>query len=259
MTADSDSLKSLPGRMRLSGKVAVVTGGSRGIGLATARALACEACNVAISGRSQHTLDQAAAEICAASSSAASGQKPRVLALECDVRDNGAVERMFATVAKEFGQLDILVNNAGISQSAAPVAKTDIELWREILDINLTGTFLCTRAALPSIKSGGTILNIISVAARDSFAGYAPYNASKAGALSFTRTLREELKATGIRVTAFLPGATATDIWQQVMPGAPRDKMIDAESVAALVLEALVLSPKANLTELVLDPVAGAL
>ncbi len=175
------------------------------------------------------------------------------------MRDNEAVARLFATVTNEFGRLDILVNNAGISQSAAPVQETSVELWRDIIDTNLTGTFLCTRAAVPLMKRGATILNIISVAARDSFAGYAPYNASKAGALSLTRTLREELKASGIRVTALMPGATDTEIWQQVMPDAPRDKMIEAESVAKLVLEAVVLSPKANLTELVLDPMAGAM
>jgi NAD(P)-dependent dehydrogenase (short-subunit alcohol dehydrogenase family) len=259
MTAENGPSKSPSYGPRLLGRVAVVTGGSRGMGLAIARSLASEGCDVVISGRSQHTVERAASEIREAHLAEVPGQKPKVLALECDVRDEGAVQRMFAGVAREFGRLDILVNNAGIFQSAAPVEKTDIDLWRDIIDINLTGTFLCTRAALPLIKSGGTILNIISVAARDSFAGYAPYNASKAGALSLTRTLREELKTSGIRVTAILPGATDTEIWQQVMPGAPRDKMIESESVAALVLEALVLSPKANLTELVLDPVAGAL
>ncbi|MFZ0707563.1 MAG: SDR family oxidoreductase [Candidatus Korobacteraceae bacterium] len=234
------------------GKVAVVTGGSRGIGLAIAKALAGEACNVVISGRKQQTIDVAAAEL----GSEASGDG-RVLPVECDIRDNEAVARMFATVATEFGRLDILVNNAGISQSAMPVHETSVELWREIIDTNLTGTFLCTRAAVPLMQPGATILNIISVAAREAFAGYAPYNASKAGALSLSRTLREELKPSGIRVTAILPGATDTEIWQQVMPDAPRDKMIEAASVAKLVLEAVVLSPKANLTELLLDPMTG--
>ncbi len=251
---DTDVSKSSSSGGRLSGKVAVVTGGSRGIGLAIARALASEACNVIISGRNQETLEQAAAKLHEGNSGTG-----RVLPFVCDIRDLQSVERMFAMVAKEFGQLDILVNNAGISQSAAPVEKTDVALWRDIIDTNLTGTFLCTRSALPLMTRGGTIVNISSVAARDSFAGYAPYNASKAGALSLTRTLREELKSSGIRVTALLPGAIDTDIWQQVMPDAPREKMMEAESVAALVLETVVLSPKANLTELVLDRMGGAL
>ncbi len=238
--------------LRLVGKVAVVTGGSRGIGLAIAGALLSEGCSVLITGRNQETLEGAVSELGRAG-------RARVLPVECDVRDNEAVARVFARVVKEFGRLDILVNNAGISQSAAPLQETPVELWRDIIDTNLTGTFLCTRAAVPLMKAGATILNVISVAARDSFAGYAPYNASKAGALSLTRTLREELKPTGIRVTALLPGATDTEIWQQVMPDAPRDKMIEAESIARLVLEAVVLSPKANLTELVLDPAMGAM
>ncbi len=253
MADEHGSSKSSSGS-RLLGKVAVVTGGSRGIGLAIASALLSEGCSVLITGRNQQTLEHAAAELGRAG--AGSG---RALPVECDVRDNDGVARVFATVTKEFGRLDILVNNAGISQSAMPVHETSVELWRDIIDTNLTGTFLCTRAAVPLMKAGATILNIISVAARESFAGFAPYNASKAGALSLTRTLREELKPTGIRVTALLPGATDTEIWQQVMPDAPRDKMIEAESVAKLVLEAVVLSPKANLTELVLDPATGAM
>jgi len=253
MAAESGSSR-LSSGSRLLGKIAVVTGGSRGIGLAIAKALAAEACSVVISGRRQQTIEVAAAEL----HREASGDR-RILAVECDVRDDEAVARMFARVVKEFGRLDILVNNAGISQSAAPLQKTSVELWRDIIDTNLTGTFLCTRAAVPLMKPGATILNIISVAARDSFAGYAPYNASKAGALSLTRTLREELKPSGIRVTAILPGATDTEIWQQVMPDAPRDKMIEAESVARLALDAVVLSPRANLTELQLDPTTGAM
>jgi NAD(P)-dependent dehydrogenase (short-subunit alcohol dehydrogenase family) len=222
--------------------------------LAIAGVLLSDGCKVVITGRTADSLERAAADL-----GREGHGRGRVLALECDVRDNDAVERVFATTTKEFGRLDILVNNAGISQSAVPLHLTKVELWRDIIETNLTGTFLCARAAVPLMKPGATIVNIISVAARDSFAGYAPYNASKAGALSLTRTLREELKPTGIRVTAVLPGATDTEIWQQVMPDAPREKMIEAQSVARLVLEAVVLSPKANLTELQLDPATGAM
>jgi len=239
---------------RLSGKAAVITGASRGIGLAIARALASEACNVVITGRQQETLARAAVGI-----RAVSPGEVRVLPIVCDVRDAQALEQMFATVAQEFAGLDILINNAGMGQAAAPVEETSIELWRDLIDINLTGTFLCTRFAIPLMRRGGTIVNILSVAARECFPGYAPYNVSKAGVLGFTRTLRQELMPSGIRVTAITPGATDTDIWQQMMPEAPREKMMDAASVAALVVEAVVLSPNANLTELALDPIGGAL
>jgi short-subunit dehydrogenase len=107
------------------------------------------------------------------------------------------------------------------------------------------------------MQRGGTILNVLSAAARGHFPGYTPYNASKAGALGFTQTVREELMTRGIRVTALLPGGTNTDIWEQVNPDVSRDKLIEVETVARLVLEAVVLSPKANLSELVLDPVGG--
>ena len=250
----SESTKAPPRGTRLSGKVAVITGGNRGIGLAIAQALVSEASHVVISGRSQETVEAGARKLL----SHASGDA-HILPLVCDVRDHEAVERMFTNVAEEFGHLDILVNNAGVSQSATPIEKTDVQLWRDIVDTNLTGTFYCTRSALPLMARGGTIVNIISVAARESFAGYAPYNASKAGALSFTQTLRHELMERGIRVTALLPGAIDTDIWQQVDPTASREKMMEVESVAALVLETVVLSPKANLSELVLDPIGGAL
>jgi len=239
-----------PSRSRLAGKVAVVTGANRGIGLAISRALAAEQCSLVISGRN-------GVELAAASLSLAEVGSPRVMPVTCDVRDADAVAEMFSVVARDFGRLDILINNAGISQSAMPLENTPVELWREIIETNLTGTFLCCRAAVPLMQAGSTILNIVSVAARDSFPGYSPYNASKSGVLGMTFTLRQELKDRGIRVTALLPGATDTEIWQQVMPDAPRDKMIEVGSVAALVLEAVLLAPKANLSELILDPMTG--
>jgi NAD(P)-dependent dehydrogenase (short-subunit alcohol dehydrogenase family) len=258
MMAEIGSSKSSSGA-RLLGKVAVVTGGSRGIGLAIARALASEACNVVISGRNQQTLERAATKIRRASSTDASAEKPKVLPCLCDVRDNDALEQMFAVVARDFGRLDILVNNAGVSQAMLPVEEISLELWREMIDTNLTGLFLCTRAALKLMQRGATIINTLSAASKTAFPSFAAYNSSKYGALGFTLSLREDLKQRGIRVTALIPGATDTELWNQVWPDAPREKMIDAESVAALVLEAVVLSPKANLTELVLDPMAGAL
>lgn len=256
--AESISLAGDSITARLAGKVAMVTGGSRGIGFAIARALAAEACSVIITGRNERSLLKAADVLRAGVSSSATGHAvPQVMPTVCDLRDASAIQHLFERLKEQFGLLDILVNNAGISQSAAPVEETSIELWREIIDINLTGTFLCSRLALPLMNRGGTILNVISIAAEDCFANYAPYNASKAGALAFTRTLREELKHRGIRVTALVPGATNTDIWEQVMPDAPREGMIETDTLAKLVVEAAVLSPKANLTELRLDAVGG--
>lgn len=251
---DNGSSKDLAVEARLPGKVAVVTGASRGIGLAIASALAAEGCSVVISGRKQDTLKQAENEI---RESAATGG--RVIPVVCDVRDPEAVSRMLGVVAQEFGKLDILVNNAGTSQPMLPIERTSLELWREMVDTNLTGMFLVTKAALPLMQRGGTIINTLSAASRTAFPNFAAYNSSKYGALGLTLSLREDLKKRGIRVTALMPGATDTDIWKQVWPEAPREKMMDPDTVASLVLEAVVLSPRANLSELALDPVGGAL
>jgi len=121
-----------------------------------------------------------------------------------------------------------------------------------------TGMFLCTRAALPLMERGGTIINNLSAAAKQTFPQFAAYTAAKSGAYGFTLSLRDELMPRGIRVTALMPGATATDIWQQIMPNAPRDGMIDVDTIAQAVLYAVLLPPKANLSELVVTPTAGA-
>lgn len=243
---------------KLSGKLAVITGGGRGIGLAIAWAFASEGCNLVITGREEQRL-RMAAEGLRTELGPGKSATPQITAKSCDVRDAAAVERLFQQVRESYGRLDILVNNAGISQSAAPVEQTSIELWRDIIETNLTGTFLCTRFAIPLMKRGATILNMASVAARSAFPGASPYNASKAAILNFSLTVRQELKDRGIRVTALLPGATDTDMWRLVMPDAPRERMTEATDIANLALAIVTLSPRANLTELALDPMAGSL
>ena len=177
----------------------------------------------------------------------------------CDVRDPEAVAALFAKVRQRFGRVDILVNNAGVSQQPASVEETSLELWREIVETNLTGTFLCSRAALPLMQRGSTIINNLSAAAKQVFPKFAAYTAAKTGAFGFTLSLREELMPRGIRVTALMPGATATDMWHQIMPNAPRENMMDPENTAQAVLYAVLLPPNANLTELLLTPTGGAL
>ena len=162
-------------------------------------------------------------------------------------------------VKKAFGKIDVLVNNAGITQPIVTVEDTTLEMWRDVIDTNLTGVFLCTRAALPLMKAGATIINNLSAAAKQVFPKYATYSAAKRGALGFTLSLREELIPRGIRVMALMPGATATDMWDQIMPDAPRDRMIDVDSVAQAVLYAVLLPPNVNLSEIMLDPTGGAL
>lgn len=179
--------------------------------------------------------------------------------MACDVRDPEAVEKLFRELRRRFAAIDVLVNNAGITHALAPVEKLRFDTWKEVIDINLTGTFLVTHAALPLIRTGGTIVNNLSVAAERVFQGIAAYCASKAGALGFTNVLREELRPRGIRVLALLPGATDTEIFDQFWPDAPRSKMITPETVASAVLHAVLLPAKAAIEEIRIGPVVRAL
>jgi NAD(P)-dependent dehydrogenase (short-subunit alcohol dehydrogenase family) len=232
-------------------KVAVITGGGTGIGLATARLFAKSGYSVIITGRDAKRLKRAAGNI-----STKSGQ---VTAIACDVSDPAAVEKLFKEISRSHSTIDVLINNAGISHALAPVDQLPVETWRDVVDTNLTGMFLVTRAALPLMPAGATIVNNLSVAAVQPFAGFSAYNASKYGALGFTHALREELRKRGIRVLALLPGATDTDIWSQFWPDAPREKMISAETVAQAVLHAVSAPANATIEEIRIGPAAGVL
>ena len=229
----------------LAGKVAVVTGASRGIGLAIAQALLAEGCTVVAAARR-----------------ISAGRKKSVsqlVAIACDVRDERSVAMLFAAVKKRFDKVDILINNAGMAHALRNIEDLPLGTWREVLETNLTGMFLCTRAALPLMRKGGVIVNNLSVAARGVFPGESAYCASKHGALGFTDTLRAEVRGRGIRVVSLLPGPTATDIWNQFMPDAPRDKMMSPETVARAVIAAISLPESAAVEELRIGPVAGNL
>ncbi len=128
-----------------------------------------------------------------------------------------------------------------------------------MIDTNLTGTFLVTQAALAIMKRGGTIVNNLSIVANRAFAGSAAYTASKHGALGLTNTLREELRPKGIRVIALLPGATNTEIWNTFWPQAPRKKMMSPATVAAAVVNAILLPPNSTVETLEILPTAGLL
>jgi 3-oxoacyl-[acyl-carrier protein] reductase len=241
----------MPAKNVAQSPVAVITGGGSGIGLAMARIFAAAGYSVLITGRDAKRLQKAAANIPA--------DKNQVTGIPCDVRDSASVEKLFLEVSKHHSTIDVLINNAGVAHSLAPVDQLSIETWREVIDTNLTGTFLVTRAALPLMRAGGTIVNNLSVAALQPFAGMAAYNASKFGALGFTHALREDLRKRGIRVLALLPGATNTEIWSQFWPDAPKEKMISAETVAQAVLHAVSAPPNTAIEEIRIGPAAGVL
>jgi NAD(P)-dependent dehydrogenase (short-subunit alcohol dehydrogenase family) len=232
----------LSGKPGLEGQVALVTGGNKGIGLAIAEALAAEGCKVIIAGRDRAALRTATTQV--------SKHGHPVLPIEADVSDEISVVRMFEEIRRRFGRLDILVNNAGIAGATPTIVDTHLDAWQKIIATNLTGTFLCTRAALPLMKPGASIVNNLSVAAEMAFPGMPAYIASKHGALGFTKALRLETKDRGIRVIALLPGATDTDIWDQFYPDAPREKMMAPESVASALIAALRLPADSNVEHL---------
>lgn len=237
-------------RESLKGKAAVITGGSRGIGFAIAQAFNREGCHVVISARDAKTLKSAVTEL-----NSAQGD---VTGKQCDVSDPVQVEDLFAAVKARYPTLDILVNNAGIAHGLDPVEKLSVQDWKRVIDTNLTGMFLCTRAALPLMRAGATIVNNLSVAALQPFEGMGAYNASKYGALGFTNVLREELRQRGIRVLALIPGQTDTPIWEQFWPDAPRDKMVSPATVAEAVVHAVTLPQGTTIEEIRLRPTIGS-
>ena len=248
--------KHTPRESILSGHLALITGANRGIGLAIARALAREGCNLIITGRDERALARARAEVEKLQPAKLNLQ---VLAQSCDVRSPDSVDYLFALVRGLRKPLDILINNAGIGHPNRTVVDLPYPTWMQVIDTNLNGLFLVTQAALAVMKRGSTIVNNLSIAAERVFAGSAAYNASKHGALGFTNTLREELRPKGIRVIALMPGATDTAIWNTLWPKAPRRKMMSAETVALTVVDALRLPESTTVEQIVVMPSTGTL
>lgn len=236
---------------KLAGKLALITGASRGIGLAVARALAREGCDLIITSRDHRALVKAGRELRAVG--------VQVLALSCDVRNPDTVDSVFGVIRRLRRPLHVLINNAGIGHRNLTVHDLPYPTWTEVIETNLTGMFLVTQAALAVMRRGGTIIHNLSIAAERVFPGLAAYNASKHGALGFTDTLREELRPKGIRVIALMPGATDTAIWNTLWPKAPRRKMMSADTVASMVLSALLLPENSTVEKLVVMPSTGTL
>jgi len=240
-----------PKSTRLHGQVALITGATRGIGLAIVRALAAENCSLIVTARDEKTLRKVSREL--------ARNKLRILAQPCDVRDPHSVDALFRSVRAEFPRLDIVINNAGIAHANLPVDQLPYPVWKDVLATNLDGTFLVTQAALAMMKRGATIVNNLSISAHRVFPGSAAYTASKHAALGLTNTLREELRSRGIRVFGLLPGATDTDIWNTLWPQAPRRKMMSPETVAQAVINAILLPPDVTIENLEILPSTGTL
>jgi len=191
--------------MKLEGRVALVTGGGRGIGRATALALAREGAAVAVTARSVDQIEETARLVREAGGRAA--------AIAADIRQADEVERMAQTAARELGPIDILVNNAGVARFA-PVLEAKPQDWQMMFEVNLLGAMLCTRAALPSMveRRRGWIINIASSAGIKGYVNQGGYCASKHALLGFTKVLALETRTQGIRVHAICPGGVDTDM-----------------------------------------------
>lgn len=230
----------------LENKIALITGGGRGIGRAIALAFAREGAKVVVSARTLAQIEAVAEEIGA-----------NALALTCDVADPSNVRQLFAKAIEAFGRgPDILVNNAGIAESATLV-QTDDDLWHKHLAINLSGTFYCTREALPSMleRRWGRIINMASIAGKTGAPYIAAYCASKHGVLGLTRSIAHEVAQAGITVNAICPGYVDTEMvtrgiekitsrtgrsadqaLEALKSMSPQHRLVTVEEVAALAL-----------------------
>jgi 3-oxoacyl-[acyl-carrier protein] reductase len=216
----------------LNGKVALVTGGSRGIGLAIAQALVADGVRVAVTGRNEAHLAAARPMI----ENAGSGV---VESLQADVRRYDQVERSIEATVARFGGLDILVNNAGVGIFADVVDMAPAQ-WAEVIDTNLTGVFNACHAAIPEMRrrGGGFIVNISSLAGKNAFASAAAYCASKSGLNAFSEALMQEVRYDNIRVSYVMPGSVATGFsGGDESKGA--DWKVSPEDVAEVVLNLL--------------------
>ncbi len=239
----------LPPSGRLADRIVLITGGSRGIGLAIARACGGEGARVVLVARHRRALAQARAQI--------SGEP---LAVAADVTRPEQVAAVFRRVRQRYGRLDVLVNNAGVF-TYKPFMRTTLADWRANLETNLTSIFFTTREALPLFARSRAphLINILSVASREAFPNCAAYAASKFGALGLTRVLAAELRSKGIRVTAILPGSTDTRMIAAFGFPVDRSSLLQPDDVAQAVLAALVPPPRVTVEEIVLGPSKGAL
>jgi NAD(P)-dependent dehydrogenase (short-subunit alcohol dehydrogenase family) len=216
-----------------NGKVAVVTGGNRGIGRGIAECLAREGMVVALTARDPAAATKVAKEI---------GGGAR--GYSCDVRRQAQVAALFANVERDLGGVDVLVNNAGVGLFA-PVADMSLDDWHAVIETNVNGVFYCTREAIPRMRKrgGGYIFNLSSLAGRNAFPTAAAYCASKHAVNGFSEALFQEVREDGIRVTYLMPGSVATDFGRG--SEAKADWALQPEDVGEMVVDLLKTHPRA--------------
>ncbi|MGH9735006.1 MAG: SDR family oxidoreductase [Candidatus Acidiferrales bacterium] len=230
----------------LGGKTALITGGSRGIGLAIARRLGQMGANVSICARDAERLERAVRQM--------KQEGISTVGVHADVTRADDVELLVQNTQTSLGPIDILVNNAGTGYFG-PVQEASEANWDGVLDTNLKGVFLTTKAVAPGMieRGGGHIINIASLAGKNAFAGGSVYCASKWGLMGFTFCAAEDLRAHGIRVSAICPGSVATEF------GGPHagkniEKMLKPEDIAHAVEMLVTQSPQSFISDLSMRP-----
>jgi len=194
----------------LEGKVAMITGASQGLGRALALAFAREGAQVVINARSEESICPVAEE--------AGSLGAEVLALAADVSRSADVERLVGAAMERFGHVDVLVNNAGVLGPRVPIEEYPEDEWRRVIDANLTGPFLVTKAAIPHMPDGGSIVNVVSGVSVEGRARWGAYSVSKFGVEGLTKILAAELEERGIRANAVDPGGMRTEMRAAAYP-----------------------------------------
>jgi 3-oxoacyl-[acyl-carrier protein] reductase len=218
--------------VHLANRTAIVTGGTKGIGLAIARALVAAGVNVSISARHEDEIKQTAAEL----NKFGAG---RCVGFVCDVRDEAQVKTFFEHTLEALGGLDILINNAGIG-IFAPVESTSSDDFRAVIETNLCGVFYCCHEAIPLMKQrgGGYIINISSLAGANPHPKMAAYNASKFGLNGFSEALMQEVRHDNIKVSYIMPGSVNTEFGGDE-PSAEKSWQLQPEDIARVVVDLL--------------------
>lgn len=220
----------------ISGKVILVTGGSKGIGYGIAASLLQQNAKVAITSRSQKAADEAAKGLSKIG-------KGEVIGVEADVRDSSSQKTAVEAVIQKWGNLDALIANAGVGHFGSIEELTD-EQWHEIMDVNLTGVYYSVKASIPSLKkSKGYIITIASLAGTNFFAGGSAYNASKFGLVGFTQAIMLDLRNSGIKVSTIMPGSVAT-YFNDHKPSDADAWKIQPEDIGELVVDLLQMNPR---------------
>lgn len=233
---------------------AIITGASSGIGKATALQFAKAGIHVALVSRSQDKLETVAA--------AAKKEGVCAAVYPLDLAKISSVREEMAAIAADFGPIDILVNNAGMGYTGNLMA-TPLSDWQRVIDLNLTSVFQCIQGILPQMRArkSGTIVNVSSIAGKQTFPGWGAYCVSKFGLMALSQTLAAEERAYGIRVTSICPGSVNTPIWdsETVKADFNRSAMLTPEVVAQVILQTVLLPEQAVIEELILVHSLGTL